>query len=118
VAALSSRSAAGWRWRLTRACSAAMHSSELFDGVKSADSIVRQSAAHALGQYESNILVSGFFLGLSYNDIFVKRKSISVNGYYCNEEAEKKPRNYKNDQNEEIRNLAKIELEKWRVCDH
>ena len=82
------------------------------DGVKSADSIVRQSAAHALGQYESNILVSCLFLGLSYNDIFVKRKSISVNGYYCNEEAEKKPRNYKNDQNEEIRNLAKIELEK------
>jgi hypothetical protein len=82
------------------------------DGVKSADSIVRQSAAYALGQYESNILVSGLFLGLSYNDIFVKRKSIFVNRYYCNEEAEKKPRNYKNDQNEEIRNLAKIELEK------
>jgi hypothetical protein len=52
---------------------------------------VRQSAAHVLGQYESNILVSGLFLGLSYNDIFVKRKSISVNGYYCNEEAKKKP---------------------------
>jgi hypothetical protein len=80
--------------------------------VKSADSIVRQSAAYALGQYESNILVSGLFLGLSYNDIFVKRKSISVNRYSCNEEAEKKPRNYKDDQNEEIRNLAKIELEK------
>jgi hypothetical protein len=52
---------------------------------------------------------SGLFLGLSYNDMFVKRKSISVNGYYCNE-AKKNPRNYKNDQNEEIRNLAKIEL--------
>jgi HEAT repeat protein len=73
---------------------------------------LRKSAAYALGQYESNILVSGLFLGLSYNDIFVKRKSLSVNGYYCNEEAEKKPRNYKNDQNDEIRNLAKIELEK------
>ncbi len=73
---------------------------------------MRQSAAYALGQYESNIHVSGLFLGLSYNDIFVKRKSISVNRYYCNEEAEKKPRNYKDDQNEEIRNLAKIELEK------
>ena len=73
---------------------------------------LRKSAAYALGQYESNILVSDLFLGLSYNDTFVKRKSISVNIYYCNEEAEKKPRNYKNDQNEEIRNLAKIELEK------
>jgi HEAT repeat protein len=42
---------------------------------------LRKSAAYALGQYESNILVSGLFLGLSYNDIFVKRKSISVNVY-------------------------------------
>ena len=46
------------------------------DGVKSADSIIRQSAAYALGQYKSNILVSGLFLGLSYNDIFVKKMTM------------------------------------------
>ena len=79
--------------------------------LKDHDADVRKSAAYAFGQYESNILVSGLFLRLSYNVIFVKRKSISVNRYYCNEEAEKKPRNYKNDQNGEIRNLAKIELD-------
>jgi hypothetical protein len=44
--------------------------------VKSTDSIVRQSAAYALGQYESNILVNGVFLGLWYNDIFIKKMTM------------------------------------------
>jgi hypothetical protein len=37
---------------------------------------LRKSAPYALGQYESNILVSGLFLGLSYNDIFVKKMTM------------------------------------------
>jgi uncharacterized membrane-anchored protein YjiN (DUF445 family) len=34
---------------------------------------VRQSAASALGKYDLDILVSGLFLGLSHDDIFVRK---------------------------------------------
>ena len=86
---------------------------ELIALLKDNEYRVRQSAANALGTYDWNILVGGLFLGLSHDDIFVRKKSISVIGYYSNEEAEKKLEEIiKNDQNEEIRNIAKIELEK------
>ena len=74
---------------------------------------VRSSATSVLGQYDLDMLVDGIFLGLLHDNTFVRKKSISVIGYYSNEEAEKELEEIiKNDQNEEIKNVAKIELEK------
>ena len=53
---------------------------------------------------------------LSYHDIFVRKKSISVIGYYSNEEAEKKLEEIiKNDQNEEIKKYCKNRVRKITI---
>ena len=71
------------------------------------------AAAYAIQSYDLTILSNGLLMALSYDNIFVKRKSISVIGYYSNEEGKKKLEEIiKNDQNEEIKKIAEIELEK------
>jgi HEAT repeat protein len=86
---------------------------ELIALLEDNDSRVRRAAASALGQYDLDMLVDGIFLGLLHDITFVRKKSISIIGYYSNEQAEKKLQEIiKNDQNEEIKILAKTELEK------
>jgi len=88
--------------------------SELVDLLKDEDSDVRESAAAALEGYDLAILSKGLLMALSYDDIFVREKSISVIGYYSNEDGERKLQEIinNNDQNEEIKKIAEIELEK------
>jgi HEAT repeat protein len=87
--------------------------SGLVELLKDQNSDVRSAAANALESYDLAILSKGLLMALSYYDIFVKRKSISVIGYYSNEEAEIKLQEIiENDHNEEIKTLAKRELEK------
>ena len=87
--------------------------SELIRLLKDHEPSIRRAAASALQSYEPTILSNGLLRALSSDDIDVRKKSISVIGYYSNEEAEKKLEEIiKNDQNEEIKNIAKRELEK------
>ena len=72
-----------------------------------------RAAAYALEGYDLAILYKWSSDDTFIDNIFVRKKSISVIGYYSNEEAKKKLQEIiKNDQNKEIKNLAKIELEK------
>ena len=87
---------------------------ELIALLKDDDTRVSLSAAENLGKYDLNIIANGLFLGLIHNDVFVRKKSISVIGYYSkNENIQNKLNEIAtNDPNEEIKDLAKIELEK------
>ena len=70
-------------------------------------------AANALENYAHSILSEGLLMALSNDNVYVRKKSISVIGYYSQEDGKKKLQEIiKNDQNEEIRDLAKRELEK------
>jgi HEAT repeat protein len=87
--------------------------SGLVNLLKDDESYVRRTAASALESYDLPILSKGLLMSLSSDNRFVKRKSISVIGYYSNEEAKSKLEEIiKNDLNEEIKNVAKTDLEK------
>ena len=78
---------------------------------------VREAAAYMLESYDPSTISSRLFMLLSSEDISVKRKSISVIGYYSNEEAEEKLQEIinSNDQNEEIKDFSKKRIRKITI---
>ncbi|HSF49598.1 MAG TPA: HEAT repeat domain-containing protein [Nitrososphaeraceae archaeon] len=90
---------------------------ELIAMLRDEDSSICRDVAIILEQYDRNLLINGILLGLSHNDVFVRKKSISVIGYYSFDENIKKKLEEitTTDPYEEIRNIANIELEKLQL---
>ena len=84
---------------------------ELLNLLKDKDSDVRKASADALERYNNILIVEGLFLSLTKGH-FIRKKSISCLGYYASENCKEKLNIAINDQDIEIKALARQELEK------
>ena len=63
---------------------------QLINMLNDQDISIQPDAANALEQFDRNILLNGILLGISHYNLNIRRKSITVIGYYSiNEETEK-----------------------------